>query len=303
MIKINDTNISGVYVGNASASSIYLGSTQVWSATAPHDYSQDYFTLVVLESGTIKWAMDNLEYSLNDGAWTAWNRTNGLAVSVDDKVRFRSSTNTSYNNVRINYGKEFEAEGNIMSLLYGDNFVGQSTLSQDRVFRRIFYLSKVVNAENLILPATTLATNSYDEMFLSCTSLTKAPVILATSLANYCCRGMFNGCTSLTEAPALPATTLAPYCYDTMFNGCTSLTKAPLLPATILESCSYQNLFNGCTSLNFIKCLATDISKNGCLNNWVLNVSATGTFVKDASMSAWPTGSSGIPDNWTVQDA
>lgn len=31
MIKINNTDISGVYVGSQSASSIYLGSTQIWT--------------------------------------------------------------------------------------------------------------------------------------------------------------------------------------------------------------------------------------------------------------------------------
>jgi len=62
-------------------------------------------------------------------------------------------------------------------------------------------------------------------------------------------------------------------------------------------------MFDGCTSLNYIKCLATNISSSSCLNNWVNNVSSTGTFVKNASMSSWSTGSSGIPTDWTVQDA
>jgi hypothetical protein len=62
-------------------------------------------------------------------------------------------------------------------------------------------------------------------------------------------------------------------------------------------------MFNGCTSLNYIKCLATNISAVGCTTGWVTNVAATGTFVKDPSMSSWTTGTSGIPTNWTVEDA
>ena len=32
-------------------------------------------------------------------------------------------------------------------------------------------------------------------------------------------------------------------------------------------------------------------------------VSNTGTFVKDPNMTSLPTGASGIPNGWTVQDA
>ena len=61
-------------------------------------------------------------------------------------------------------------------------------------------------------------------------------------------------------------------------------------------------MFSGCTNLNYIKMLATDISADGCLETWVNNVSSTGTFVKDPNMTSLPTGDSGIPNGWTVQD-
>ena len=114
---------------------------------------------------------------------------------------------------------------------------------------------------------------------------------------------MFYGCSSLTTAPNLPATTLASNCYYTMFRGCKNLTTAPELPATTLENNCYQNMFYGCKKLNYIKMLATDISASNCLNNWVKDVSSTGTFVKNASMTSLPTGTSGIPSGWTVQNA
>jgi hypothetical protein len=61
-------------------------------------------------------------------------------------------------------------------------------------------------------------------------------------------------------------------------------------------------MFNGCTSLNEVTCLATDISATDCITNWLLNVASTGTFNKAADMNAWPTGTSGIPSGWTVED-
>ena len=88
-----------------------------------------------------------------------------------------------------------------------------------------------------------------------------------------------------------------------MFSGCTSLVNAPTLPATTLVLFCYGGMFQGCTSLNYIKCLATDIPDNRCTQEWVRGVASTGTFVKNASMASWTTGTSGIPTGWTVQDA
>lgn len=51
--------------------------------------------------------------------------------------------------------------------------------------------------------------------------LVSAPSLPATTLASYCYSEMFYCCTGLTHAPALPATTLAEGCYDGMFGGCT----------------------------------------------------------------------------------
>ena len=49
--------------------------------------------------------------------------------------------------------------------------------------------------------------------------------------------------------------------------------------------------------------LATDISAYGCLSGWVISVSSTGTFVKNASITSLPRGDSGIPYGWAIIDA
>ena len=116
---------------------------------------------------------------------------------------------------------------------------------------------------------------------------------------------LFMSDTGLTDASNLiiPATELNTGCYENMFNGCISLTTAPALPATVLATRCYWSMFSNCVSLNYIKCLATNISAYACLSNWVSGVSATGTFVKAASMTGWSTGDSGTPSGWTVQNA
>lgn len=101
----------------------------------------------------------------------------------------------------------------------------------------------------------------------------------------------------------LPATKLTRCCYCEMFYECTSLTAAPLLPAeTLAEEC-YAFMFFGCTNLNYIKCLATNICSAYCTSYWLEGVSTSGTFVKAKDMTSWGSGASGIPTDWTVEDA
>ena len=257
------------------------------------DFSAEPLTFNILSAGTINWTASNtaitktIDYKLNDGEWASVTSNTGssaptINVVEGDKIQFRGNNtqyagSSSYNSFSGSTAL-FEAEGNIMSLIYGDNFKNKLTISSEYAFYSLFSdCAKLVSAENLVLPATTLVNRCYWSMFFNCTSLTTAPELPATTLANYCYSGMFSNCTSLTTAPELPATTLATYCYGGMFFGC--------------------------SRLNYIKCLATDIPASDCTYSWVRDVASTGTFVKNPDMASWRTGTSGIPTGWTVQDA
>ena len=302
----------------------------------PHDYSQDYFTMRVTVGGDVTWTgiqNNALYYSKDNGkTWSEPSVNITLSVNKGDKVLWKGETSTTNNGIGAfndSTDVRYTVEGNVMSLLFGDDFKGQTSLENNAFYRLIYKNKNITSAENLSLPATTLATYCYQQMFYSCTSLTTAPELPATTLAGYCYSGMFDSCTSLVTAPELPATTLANSCYAFMFDGCTSLTTAPELPATTLayncysnmfyycssivtapelpattlaDSC-YSNMFRSCTKLNYIKCLATDISASDCISGWVTKVASTGTFVKTSSMTSWSTGTSGIPSGWTVVDA
>ena len=152
------------------------------------------------------------------------------------------------------------------------------------------------------LPATTLASQCYQAMFYGCRSLTVAPDLPATTLASRCYDGMFWECSNLKILPELPATTLASYCYWGTFRG-TAVEESPILSAeTLVEGC-YNHLFMECPNLKKVTCLATNISANECLTDWITEVGEDGTFVKAPSMTSWPSGTSGIPNGWTVKDA
>lgn len=85
-----------------------------------------------------------------------------------------------------------------------------------------------------------------------------------------------------------------------MFNNCTSLTTSPKLTAATLSGTCYSEMFKGCTSMNYITMLATDISANNSLLNWVQSIAATGIFVKNIDATWNVTGDSGVPTGWTV---
>lgn len=317
------------------------GATTSDSFTLGHNYIREYLTFDILSDGNIAWKKQTssaptktIYYSKNEGEWisiTASESGVSIPVNKGDKIRFKGTNNTYGTNRYYDYfvsTSNFNVYGNIMSLSNGDNFVSATTLTSDFTFRDLFHqCTGLISAENLMLPATTLAQHCYGAMFYNCTNLTKTPTLSATILANGCYGSMFNGCTSLTSAPELPATTLASgcyqamfkgctnlrtapelpatelysYCYNNMFFDCTSLTTAPELPATTLEQYCYAQMFVNCTNLNYIKCLATDIDTN-CTGGWVINVSETGTFVKDINMSDWTVGYYGIPSGWTVEN-
>ena len=267
----------------------------------------EYLTIEALEDGlTAKLNYNDCEYRIDDGNWNTLSAdSNTPSINKGQTLSFRGNSlifGTFEGIGTFTISKKCNLKGNIMSLLYGDDFFYKNDLtSKDSVFYSLFRNCKtIVDASKLILPATILEIACYSNMFCGCTSLVTAPELPATILENDCYSNMFYGCESLTTAPSLPATTLVSYCYYNMFYGCTSLSVAPELPATILENACYSNMFYGCSKLNSITMLATDISKSGCLSNWVTGVSSTGTFVKHPDMTTLERGASGIPNGWTV---
>lgn len=215
----------------------------------------NYLTIEALEDNLILSFTRDIEYGIDGKGWIKLkNGSKTPSINTGQTLSFKG--NLTPNSIigigTFTISKKCNIKGNIMSMLFGDDFIGQNDLSGNNyAFYRLFYdCNTIIDASELILPATTLADYCYYDMFWKCTSLVTAPSILpATELAEHCYVSMFNGCTSLVSAPELPATTLADYCYASMFYGCTSLTAAPKLPATTLSNSCYNTMFQGCTSL------------------------------------------------------
>lgn len=287
------------------------------SQEAYEDYAHQYFTMEVLSAGNINWRAGSnsatkrtIQYSKNGGSWVSITSSTGgtsFSVAVGDKVRFKGTNTTystqsasTYSNTFYGTTAKVKLYGNIMSLVAGDNFQTAETFSSTYVFRSILSVSSVMDAENLILPATALTEGCYLGL-LADTNITIAPKLPATNLAKSCYWNIFLRCSNLVTPSELPATTMKESCYRAMYYG-TSITTAPDLPAPTLATNCYYQMFEQCSKLNYIKCLATNISATTPLTNWVRGVPSSGTFVKDASMTSWPRGNNGIPNNWTVVD-
>lgn len=278
---------------------IQSGSTDCESG--PTGYSTQYLTFVVVSAGTFSFEgsssstinNSSIQYSLNDGAtWFTLNRgIQSSYIEAGRKIMWKSSSlrpvgwdDLGINGIGSFYSTgKFNIEGNIMSLLFGDDFRGKTSLTgYDYAFLGLFGSpanTNIMNIDNLVLPATTLSLGCYMYLFAGCSQLTTVPSDL------------------------LPSTTLADSCYLSMFDGCSSLTTAPVLNALSLPTYSYEGMFANCPSLNYVKCLATDISAAACTAQWLDGVASSGTFVKNSSMNSWTTGINGIPSNWSVQNA
>lgn len=188
-------------------------------------------------------------------------------------------------------------KGNVMSLLYGDEFDSKLSLGGYGFYNLFYNTSELLDASNLVLPATTLTSNCYQQMFMNCRSLRTAPALPATTLANRCYEMMFEGCSSLISAPELPATTMANDCYSRMFNSCLSLTTTPTisattmasgcclgmfafctglttateLPATTLADYCYVRMFNGCSSLTTAPTICATTMATDCCKQMFMN--------------------------------
>ena len=237
------------------------------------DFSAVCLTFVAQEDGTFSFTGNDINYSLNNGAtWSVLqNGESTPTIEEGTDIMWKATLTPSSSSEIGTFSStgSFIVEGNVMSLIYGDDFIDEVDLTgKDNVFYGLFSgCSGMTDATNLSLPATTLTEYCYCYMFASCTSLTNAPSLPATTLADSCYESMFEYCTSLTTAPSLPATTLTYGCYQGMFYNCTSLTTAPVLPATTLAEACYYGMFNSCSSLTATPALSATTLADSCYSN------------------------------------
>lgn len=249
-----------------------LGTTQIFFNNHGQ-YIDMYYSL-----DGLYWSKGEASPVLNSGDTVYWKASGITPTSGSGIGSFDSG-----NYVNFNVG------GNILSLVYGDDYSNHTTITNDYQFKGLFAGSGVYNAGALTLPtnvtkgcyegmfyecgalivppaelpATALTESCYKEMFKFCEGMTIPPSIHASTMAASACSNMFDACSALINAPTLSATTLAPYCYSRMFGDCWSLQAAPALPATALTEGCYLNMFKNCLSIQTITLPASTLV-SGC---------------------------------------
>lgn len=217
----------------------------------PYDYSINYLTFEPLEDGTFSFTTNNIDYSLDEGkTWTTLVAgANTPIINSGNKILWKADelTSTSSNGIgTFSSTGQFEVYGNVMSLVYGDDFENNKNFpasSSDNFVRLFLNCSKLTNAKNLILPATTLELGCYKEMFRDCILLTTAPVLPAEALVPECYTRMFYNCSSLNYVEANFKSGLdASSCLNDWLSGVSShgeFIKNPLLSISNVADINY----------------------------------------------------------------
>lgn len=240
-------------------------------------YENQYLTTEALESGTITFTMPSavntskvtdVSYRKNGGEWaTTANSSSEVVVTVDvdtDDVVEWKGNGTGYGGGGAfadccHWGgtASFNVYGNLMSMLYNDGFRGKTTYPTTtiRATQHMFSYALVVDATNLVLPATTCYGQAYMCLFDYCKSLIYPPAVLpAPTVKSAMYYNMFRGCTSLTTMPTILATsidTAGTLHYSGMFQGCSALqyNTEQTIGVGIARTQCCQSMFHGCSSM------------------------------------------------------
>ena len=302
---MTNLDIQKAYLGLDEVDKVYLGSEVIWPTEI--DYSTEPLTLKAVGSSPAyitvnsRYSGGTVYYRENGGAWSALSPGQRLDLFVGTPVQLMGYSGATSLFSGGTQGGTYEVYGNVMSLIYGENFIGQTTIPSglvDCFYSTFRKCQSLVSIKNLVMPATTLSQGCYRSMFNKCWYLTELPDVFipsgailtsaccrytfeelgasastpvevpfgflpSTNIAERCYEGMFKG-SNILSAPELPATTLAPSCYMDMFRNCTSLATAPELPATILTDYCYNGMFSGCTSLTTAPELPATILAQNC---------------------------------------
>lgn len=254
------STVTNIYLGSTPVKEVYMGTKLIWP-TSTFDYATEYFTIESLEDGNQIGIVDSdrpsISISTDKQTWTTVTPnaapTYFITLNAGEKVYIKGSNNAYYNDSWSTQGYftstgQFNVSGNIMSLLYEDNFQNQTTLLSSYTFANLFYnVDKLISAEHLVLPATTLS--------------------------DWCYAYMFNGCSSLTTAPELPATTLSDWCYYFMFSNCSSLNYIKMLATDVSAIlCLEWWVSNVAPSGTFIKDASTTLPTgiSGIPDGWTV---------------------------------
>ena len=210
--------------------------------------SSNFFTITFVDDNNNlrkQYAWEQYEYIKmqirlsTDTVWTPWIDWTDRTFNTGDRVRIsaklkdenlnkgQSPIFTPYiENREDGNDHRMDFSGNIMSLVYGDDFL---TYPLDDDFKLTGDWAGARNISGLNFPRVIKHGASWDG----------------------CCQGMFNGNGTVNSLPILPCTTVPAFCYYEMFKWNTGLTDLSSyhIKASNITDHSLNNMFAYCTNM------------------------------------------------------
>lgn len=262
---------------------LYYNEHLVWEKQHPNPYESMYLTLEALDTGTIGMDGNGRSFSFDvsvDGGqtWTTKSLTSShtwerVSVNTGDKVMFRHNGNWSsgatkewqgpssdfwyYNNICFGATCPYKVYGNIMSMWWGDNFVGKTTFpdygssstttSWNYKMLGLFaektqaFITVSQNPNNMVRPPYPLPTPGYNSSDHEYHYLVDAENLVIPldgkeqvgysqnkhMTYTYFC--MFYNCICLQKAPKwFNPTYVGEHDFDYTFSNCWSMNSAPI---------------------------------------------------------------------------
>ena len=257
-----------------------------WTITDIPSVNYLKFTTVDDNGSKYTFSRPGLEYSIDGGEWTTLAaHTYTPNVPKNSNIRFRGylTPNGSEGIGTFSSSGKFNAEGELMTLLYGEYYVGQTGKFADHMFKNMFYTTKIVNAYNLVIPYNS---GSY----------------------KYSCYFMFSHCSELEVAPKeLKGNTYVnDHSFYLMFANCPKLTKTPIIGYTFPAYDAMGGMFLNDTLLSEVYILQTENGNH--IDNlrsrvWLKGIASTGTFYANQNLTWLDTierSEHTIPEGWTI---
>ena len=255
------------------------------------------------KDGIIRWGKyQDFECSFDGGGtWGAMEASFTLPCCEEVMVRKASAYDASFNLSTSSFHLDvanFEISGNIMSLLYGSDFIGKSTIPAN-AFKDLFSgAGAIVSAENLVFEFEDIPSAACRGMFKNLGVLAKIPDLSRIkTIADNGCYEMFYNCIAISTPVVLNITSACSYCCYRMFYNCYALVEASLLTSPTLTASCFNSMFANCSKLHKVTWLCDVNNTTTYTNGWMSDVPSGGIFTKKAGTS-WPVGT--IPNGWLV---
>ena len=272
-----------------------------------------------------------VEYSTDERTWQELGTTSTTALTYNIPANGRVYLKANANSWGTGNGDtefinsmtataNYSVGGNILSLLYGSSFAGQTVVpsGSTSTFKRLFQnCTTLVKADNLILPeiipdygllsifsgcsslttapdlsnVTSIGIDGLSRIFFGCTALTGTIDLSGlTTIGNYGMAYSFYNCSSLVTAPDLSnVTTIDNYGMESIFSGCSSLATAPdLSNVTSIGSSGMKSTFQGCNQLQSCDLSGLATLGSDAMTSSFLNCSSLNS-VDIRSMTTWDT--------------